>query len=140
MPIDLAIPESTTSSSAFHVTLIGTFAVSMVPASSIHHAWYSSSICVYLTIHDWAYRISSHIRADVFECDREMDQVKINVSKAPSFVLCMCHFESVFAAVIVVPKLRSDENILSPDESVLNCSTNAFSSFLLVLIIVCAVK
>jgi hypothetical protein len=43
-------------------------------------------------------------------------------------------------AVVVVPELRRDEDVLALDEPLLNRPTNALSGLLLVLVVVCAIE
>ena len=43
-------------------------------------------------------------------------------------------------AVIVVPKLRCDENLLTLYETLVNCSLDALASLFLVLIVVRSIK
>jgi hypothetical protein len=48
--------------------------------------------------------------------------------------------ESVFLAVIVVPELGDDEDVLTLDESLVDGTLDALSCFLFVLVVVCTVE
>ena len=65
-----------------------------------------------------------------------MDQIKINVTQPPCFVLRFGLRQSVLLAVVIVPKLSDDEDIFTLDESFVDSSLDALSCFLFVLVVV----
>ena len=69
-----------------------------------------------------------------------MDKIKIDVTQTPGFVLRFGLRESVFFAVIVVPELGDDKDVLTLDESFIDGALDALSCFFLVLVVVCAVE
>ena len=69
-----------------------------------------------------------------------MDQIKINVTKAPGFVLRLGLRESVLFAVVVVPQLGDDKDVLTLDKAFVDGTLDALSCFFLVLVVVSAVK
>ena len=87
-----------------------------------------------------AYGVFSLLRLNVFEGDREVDQVKIDVAKAPGLILGLCHLQGVLSAVVVIPKLGGDENILALHKAILDGALDTLTSFLLILVVVCAVE
>lgn len=69
-----------------------------------------------------------------------MDQVQVDVAKAPGFVLCLCHLNGMLLAVVVVPQLGGDENVLALDKAFLDGSLDALAGFLLVLVVICTIE
>jgi len=105
------------------------------------------------------YWITKLFWLDILQCDREMDQVQINVLQAPGFSLSISHLLGLFSvlnlsmnllsagrirvsslAVVIVPQLRCHENIISLDNTFLDSLLYPESSFLFILVIVCSVK
>ena len=82
------------------------------------------------------YRIADLVWRNVLQCDRKMDQIKINVTQPPCFVLRFGLRQSVLLAVVIVPKLSDDEDIFTLDESFVDSSLDALSCFLFVLVVV----
>jgi hypothetical protein len=87
-----------------------------------------------------AYRIADLLGRNVFESDREMDQVEIDVAQTPCLVLRFGLRESVFFAVVVVPELGDDEDILTLDESFVDGTLDTLSCFSLVLVVVSTIE
>jgi len=69
-----------------------------------------------------------------------VDQIEIDVTQAPRFVLGFGLCESVFFAVIVVPELGDDKDVFTFDKAFVDSAFDAFSCFSLVLVVVRAVK
>lgn len=86
------------------------------------------------------YRVSSLLGLNVLEGDREVDEVKIDVSKTPSLVLSLGHRQGMISSVIVIPELGGDEDILTLHKAVLDGALDALTSLLLILVIVCSVE
>ena len=87
-----------------------------------------------------AYRIADLLGRDVFESDWEVDEIEVDITQAPSFVLGFGLRESVFFAVVVVPEFGDDKDVFALDEPFLDGALDALSCFVLVLVIVGAVE
>ena len=105
------------------------------------------------------YWITKLFWLDILQCDREMDQVQINVLQTPGFTLSISHLLGLFSAlnlstkflsygriwisslaVVIVPQLRCHEDIISLDNTFLDSLLYPESSFFFILVIVCSVK
>ena len=141
--MDLAMPLSTVSSRASHVSRRGTFSSSTVVCSASCHQACEKSVfwqgraLQYIEV---VYRIADLVWRNVLQCDRKMDQIKINVTQPPCFVLRFGLRQSVLLAVVVVPKLGDDEDIFTLDESFVDGSLDALSCFFFVLVVVGAIE
>lgn len=69
-----------------------------------------------------------------------MDEEKINVAKAPSFILSFCHGHRMLSSVVVIPNFGGHKDIFAFDQPFADGSADALAGFLLVLIIVGAIK
>lgn len=65
-----------------------------------------------------------------------MNQVQVDVAKAPRFVLRLCHLDGMLLAVVVVPQLGGDEDVLALYKAFLDSSLDTLAGFLLVLVVV----
>jgi hypothetical protein len=69
-----------------------------------------------------------------------MNEVEVDVSQTPGFILRLSHGHSVFSAVVIIPQLRGDEDLFPFNQAFINRTFNALTGFVLVLIVVCAVE
>ena len=69
-----------------------------------------------------------------------MDEEKIDIAQAPSLVLSLRHGQGVGLAVIVVPQLGGDENVLALHQTLLNRPLDAVSGPLFILVVISPVK
>ena len=69
-----------------------------------------------------------------------MNEIQVDVTKAPGFILTLGLRESMFFAVVVVPELGDDKDVLTLDESFVYGTLYASSCFFLVLVVVSTVK
>lgn len=118
----------------------------LVWAASCHHAFFlreeisSGGIVVFEVAFDDTYRVFQCLGRDVFEGDREVDEVEINVSKTPGLVLSFGLSESMVFLVIVVPELGDDKDLFTLDEAFVDGTLDALACFALVLVVVCAIE
>ena len=87
-----------------------------------------------------AYWISELVGLDVLQSHGEMNEVQVDVAKAPGFVLCLGHGQRVLSTMVVVPQLGGDEDIFPFDQAFVDGPLDALASFVLVLIIICAIE
>lgn len=69
-----------------------------------------------------------------------MDQIEVQITQPPGFVLRLGLRESVFFAVVVVPELGDDEDVFTLDESFVDGTLDTLSCFLFVLVVVSTVE
>lgn len=69
-----------------------------------------------------------------------MNEEKVNVSQPPRFILLLGHGQRMFFAMIVVPELGRDEDVLALDKAVGDGFTDALAGLFLVLVVVCAIE
>ena len=69
-----------------------------------------------------------------------MNEVEVDISQTPGFILRLGHGHSVFSAVVIIPQLRGDEDLFSFNQTFINRAFNTLTGFVLILIIVCAVE
>jgi hypothetical protein len=86
------------------------------------------------------YGIFSLLGRNVLESNREMNEIKIDVSQAPSLILSLGHLQRMLSLVIVVPELGGDEDIFTLHEAFLDGAVNALASFLFILVVVRSIK
>lgn len=86
------------------------------------------------------YGIAKFVGLNKRKRDGEMNQVEIDVTQTPGFVLGLCHFQGVLSLVVVVPQLGGDEDVLSLDETFINGTLDALTGFLFILVIVCTIE
>lgn len=75
------------------------------------------------------------IKGDELESDREMHQEEVDVAQTPSFIFQLRHLKSMFASMIIVPKLGGDEHIFALHNAFVDSSTDTLSSFSTVSIV-----
>lgn len=145
--MDLARPVSTTVSSASQVSRRGMGSRAMVVReASCHHAFLQKRGLVLgvlvIWVHGWreTHRVFQRFRRDVFERDREVNEIQINVSQAPSLVLGFGCSESMVFLVVVVPEFGDYEDFFALDEAFVDGALDALACFVLVLVVVCAVE
>lgn len=93
-----------------------------------------------MKIFEDAYRKPPLLRLDVLEGNGEMYEEQIDVSQSPSLVLDSGHSQSVLSAVVVVPQLRGDEDLLTLYDAFFYGTLNTFTRFFLVLVVIGAVE
>lgn len=69
-----------------------------------------------------------------------MNEIQINVSQTPSLVLGFGLSESMVFLVVVVPEFGDDEDVFALDEAFVDGALDALACFVLVLVVVGAVK
>jgi hypothetical protein len=69
-----------------------------------------------------------------------VNQVEVDVPQTPGLVLELGHLESMLAAVIVVPELGGDEDVLALHQTLGDGALDALASLLLVLVVVGTVE
>lgn len=69
-----------------------------------------------------------------------MNQIQVDISKAPCFVLRLCHLDGMLLAVVVVPQLGGDKDVLALDKAFFDGSLYTLAGFLLVLVVICAIE
>lgn len=69
-----------------------------------------------------------------------MDEVEVNVPKTPGVILGLGHGKGMLTAVVVVPQLSGDEDVLALNEAFLDGALNTLAGLLFVLVVVGAVK
>ena len=125
--MERAVPSSTRDSRAPQVSEIGTFA-SETPdlSASVHHACGKFSERYRIAVRD-TNRVPKLARWYIRLSNREMNQVKVNITKTPSIILCMPHLYGMLSdhvsinlvnveavtlpAMIVVPQLCRHKNL-----------------------------
>lgn len=84
--------------------------------------------------------VAESLRIDVFKSNREVNQVQVDIAKAPGVVLGLCHLDGMLLAVVIIPQLSGNEDVLAFDNAFIDGSLDTLASFLLVLVVVCAVE
>lgn len=69
-----------------------------------------------------------------------MNQVQVDVSKTPGFVLCLGHGIGMFPLVVVVPELGSDEDVLALDQALGDRALDSLACLLFVLVVVSSIE
>ena len=87
-----------------------------------------------------AYRVTKLVWRDVLQRYWEVNEVQIDVTQSPCFVLRFCLSKCVILLVIVVPELRNDEDLFTLHEAFFDGSLDALACFMLVLVIICSVE
>lgn len=62
-----------------------------------------------------AYRVPKFLRLNIRKGNWEVNEVQIDVSKTPGFVLGLGHLQRMLALVVVVPQFGGDEDVLTLD-------------------------
>lgn len=69
-----------------------------------------------------------------------MNQVQVDIAKAPGLILCLCHLDGMLLTVVVIPQLGGDEDVLALDNAFFDGSLDTLAGFFLVLVVVCTVE
>ncbi|TKW52727.1 hypothetical protein CTA1_11257 [Colletotrichum tanaceti] len=79
-------------------------------------------------------------RVNVLEGDGEVDEEQVDVAQPPGLVLLLGHGDGVLPAVVVVPQLGRDEDVLALHEPVGDGAADTLAGLLFVLVVVGAVE
>lgn len=80
------------------------------------------------------------LNGNILEGDGEVDEVEVEVINAPELELVPDELVCALLLVVGVPELRSDENFLALDDSVLDSTSETLTSLLLVSVVTSTVE
>lgn len=69
-----------------------------------------------------------------------MNQVQVDIAKTPGIILGLCHLDGMLLAVVVVPQLSGNEDVLAFDKALFDGSLDTLAGFLFILVVVCAIE
>ena len=100
------------------------------------------SYYVWVNLPSWEiYGVScSLLGVDVLQGAGKVDQEQVNVAQAPCLILLLDHRKRMFLAVVVIPELCGDEDILALYKTLINGALDALACLFLILVIVRSVE
>ena len=82
----------------------------------------------------------SHLRVNIFECDREVYQIEVQILDPHALERSEESWFHIFWSVVLVPQFGHNEEVFSLDQVVIECTVNTITHLIFIAVDLSSIK